>query len=140
VLTSAVGRVARIGRTRLLSLQSLRGPDTHTPSWQVSFNVQGLPSSQAVPFGTGWQVPVAELHRRHCGQDTFSAGSAFGTSGTPSALLVDEHGNVASELAVGAPGVLALATGQTLSMANDVKNGPAARPAPRKARRKRRGR
>jgi thiol-disulfide isomerase/thioredoxin len=67
----------------------------------------------------------------------FSAGSAFGASGTPSGLLVDEQGNVASELAVGAPGVLALATGQTLPMAaNDLENGPVARPVPRKARRK----
>jgi hypothetical protein len=39
----------------------------------------------------------------------FSAGRAFGASGTPSAVLVDAEGNVASEVAVGAPGVLGLA-------------------------------
>jgi methylamine dehydrogenase accessory protein MauD len=39
----------------------------------------------------------------------FNAGLAFGASGTPSAVLVDRKGNIASELAVGAPGVLALA-------------------------------
>jgi thiol-disulfide isomerase/thioredoxin/uncharacterized membrane protein YphA (DoxX/SURF4 family) len=39
----------------------------------------------------------------------FAVGSAFGASGTPSAVLVDEAGNVASELVVGAPAVLALA-------------------------------
>ena len=39
----------------------------------------------------------------------FGVGSAFGASGTPSAVLVDEEGKVASELAVGAPAVLALA-------------------------------
>ena len=42
----------------------------------------------------------------------FSVGRAFGASGTPSAVLVDEEGRVASELAVGAPGVLELAQGR----------------------------
>jgi methylamine dehydrogenase accessory protein MauD len=36
-------------------------------------------------------------------------GSAFGAPGTPSAVLIDEQGQIASELAVGAPAVLALA-------------------------------
>jgi thiol-disulfide isomerase/thioredoxin len=40
---------------------------------------------------------------------TFAAGSAFGTGGTPSAIRVDSEGKIASGLAVGAPGVLALA-------------------------------
>jgi peroxiredoxin len=39
----------------------------------------------------------------------FSIGHAFGASGTPSAVLVDPDGNVASEVVVGAPEVLALA-------------------------------
>jgi thiol-disulfide isomerase/thioredoxin len=39
----------------------------------------------------------------------FATGSAFGAGGTPTAVLVDENGNVASEVAVGAPAVLALA-------------------------------
>ncbi len=39
----------------------------------------------------------------------FAVGSAFGASGTPSAVLVDAKGKIASELAVGAPAVLALA-------------------------------
>ena len=39
----------------------------------------------------------------------FNAGHAFEASGTLSAVLVDEEGNVASEVAVGAPAVLALA-------------------------------
>jgi thiol-disulfide isomerase/thioredoxin len=41
----------------------------------------------------------------------FSAGQAFGAGGTPSALLVDSAGLIASGLAVGAPSVLALAGG-----------------------------
>jgi peroxiredoxin/uncharacterized membrane protein YphA (DoxX/SURF4 family) len=40
---------------------------------------------------------------------SFATGRAFGASGTPSAVLVDAKGKVASEVAVGAPGVLELA-------------------------------
>src|SRR5215212_3283542 len=39
----------------------------------------------------------------------FAVGRAFGASGTPSAVLVDAEGKLASEVAVGAPGVLELA-------------------------------
>src|SRR5215216_5746238 len=40
---------------------------------------------------------------------SFATGRAFGASGTPSAVLVDAEGKVASGVAVGAPGVLELA-------------------------------
>jgi hypothetical protein len=40
---------------------------------------------------------------------TFTTGQAFGVSGTPSAVLVDAEGMIASEIAVGAQAVLALA-------------------------------
>ncbi len=39
----------------------------------------------------------------------FNTGLAFGATGTPSAVLVDSEGKVASEVAVGAPAVLGLA-------------------------------
>jgi len=39
----------------------------------------------------------------------FATGRAFGASGTPSAVLVDAEGKVASEVAVGSPAVLELA-------------------------------
>jgi len=39
----------------------------------------------------------------------FATGRAFGASGTPSAILIDKEGKVASEVAVGAQAVLALA-------------------------------
>jgi hypothetical protein len=39
----------------------------------------------------------------------FAVGRAFGANGTPSAVLVDEEGKVASEVAVGAQAVLELA-------------------------------
>jgi hypothetical protein len=41
----------------------------------------------------------------------FSVGRAFGASGTPSAVLVDKEGKIASGVAVGAPAVLELARG-----------------------------
>jgi len=40
----------------------------------------------------------------------FESARAFGAGGTPSAVLVDKDGRVASEVAVGGPAVLALAT------------------------------
>jgi peroxiredoxin/uncharacterized membrane protein YphA (DoxX/SURF4 family) len=40
---------------------------------------------------------------------TFATGRSFGVQGTPSAVLVDESGRIASDVAVGAPAVLALA-------------------------------
>jgi thiol-disulfide isomerase/thioredoxin len=39
----------------------------------------------------------------------FATGRAFGASGTPSAVLVDAQGKVASDIAVGAPAVLEMA-------------------------------
>jgi peroxiredoxin len=39
----------------------------------------------------------------------FAIGRAFGASGTPSAVLVDSKGKIASEVAVGAPAVFQLA-------------------------------
>jgi hypothetical protein len=38
-----------------------------------------------------------------------SVAASFGASGTPSAVLVDAEGKVASEMAVGAPAILELA-------------------------------
>lgn len=43
--------------------------------------------------------------------ESFSVGPRFGVNGTPSAVLLEADGRVASEVAVGAPGVLELAGG-----------------------------
>jgi thiol-disulfide isomerase/thioredoxin/uncharacterized membrane protein YphA (DoxX/SURF4 family) len=48
----------------------------------------------------------------------FSVGPAFGVNGTPSAVLVDAAGKVASTVGVGAPGVMALARNESLPVAN----------------------
>jgi peroxiredoxin len=56
-----------------------------------------------------------EANREQCLSSTvvldqnFAVGRAFGASGTPSAVLVDAQGKVASDIAVGAPAVLELA-------------------------------
>lgn len=39
---------------------------------------------------------------------SFATGQAFGSSGTPSAILVNQDGKIASDVSVGAPGVLAM--------------------------------
>jgi hypothetical protein len=42
----------------------------------------------------------------------WKAGAAFGASGTPSAVLVDREGKIASPIGVGGQAVLQLANGQ----------------------------
>ena len=42
-------------------------------------------------------------------EDAALAGRAFGANGTPSAVLIDGEGKIASEVAVGAPSILELA-------------------------------
>jgi thiol-disulfide isomerase/thioredoxin len=50
----------------------------------------------------------------------FGSGRAFGAAGTPAAVLVDRDGRIASEVAVGAPAVLALAAGQAMALGTGV--------------------
>lgn len=57
----------------------------------------------------------------------FTTGRQFGASGTPSAILIDADGKIASRVAVGAPGVLALANNE-----DPAKAAPPAPPAPKK--------
>jgi peroxiredoxin len=70
------------------------------------------PKILVVSTGTKEENKALGLRSRVVLDQTFSAGSAFGANGTPSAVLVDRKGNIASELAVGAPAVLALARGE----------------------------
>ena len=46
---------------------------------------------------------------------SFAAGRAFGAGGTPMAGLVDAEGKIDSDLAAGAPAVLALAAGDEVA-------------------------
>jgi hypothetical protein len=75
--------------------------------------LKGEPSLLVVDTGgtaeenraTGFRSPVLM-------DQSFTVMNAFGANGTPSAVLVDAKGKVASELAVGALAVMALARGQ----------------------------
>jgi thiol-disulfide isomerase/thioredoxin len=70
---------------------------------------EGAPKLLVVSTGSVKDNRAMGLRFKVVLDETFSAGSAFGANGTPSAVLVDRKGNIASELAVGAPAVLALA-------------------------------
>jgi protein-disulfide isomerase len=76
--------------------------------WEASAP-QDAPKLLVVSAGTEEANKAMGLRSTVVLDQNFSVGSAFGASGTPSAVLVDEEGKVASELAVGAPSVLALA-------------------------------
>jgi len=47
--------------------------------------------------------------------DTFAVGQLFGANGTPSGVLIDAEGKIVSTLAVGAPEVMALLSGEKLA-------------------------
>jgi thiol-disulfide isomerase/thioredoxin len=70
---------------------------------------EGAPEILVVSAGTAEDNRAMGLRSTVVLDQGFSVGSAFGASGTPSAVLVDSEGKVASEVAVGAPTVLALA-------------------------------
>jgi peroxiredoxin len=55
----------------------------------------------------------------------FQTGRAFGASGTPSSILIDEQGRIASRVAVGGPAVLAMAKGEEAPVPTGNGGGPA---------------
>jgi peroxiredoxin len=108
-----------------VELADFRGEETLVLFWNTGcgFCQQMLPDlkeweSQA-PEGAPRLVVVSagtEEANREMGlaspvllDQQFAVGRAFGASGTPSAVLVDAEGKVASEVAVGAPSVMKLA-------------------------------
>ncbi len=70
---------------------------------------EGAPKLLVVSTGTQEANEDMKLRSPVVLDQNFSAGSAFGANGTPSAVLVDSEGKVASEVAVGAPAVLGMA-------------------------------
>jgi peroxiredoxin len=68
----------------------------------------GAPQLLFISSGSAEENRAQGLKSRFLLDDAFSAGSAFGTDGTPSAILVDADGKVASEMGVGAPDVMKL--------------------------------
>jgi thiol-disulfide isomerase/thioredoxin len=77
--------------------------------WEANPPPGGAPKLLVVSAGTVEANEAMELNSPVVLDQQFATGRAFGVSGTPSAVLVDEDGKIASEVAVGAPAVLELA-------------------------------
>jgi peroxiredoxin/uncharacterized membrane protein YphA (DoxX/SURF4 family) len=78
--------------------------------WEASLH-EGAPKLLIVSAGTVEANKEMGLTSTVVLDQQFAVGRLFGASGTPSAVLVDAGGMIASEVAVGAPAVLELARG-----------------------------
>jgi peroxiredoxin len=76
--------------------------------WEASLP-EGAPKLLIVSAGTEEANRKQGLSSTVVVDQNFAVGRAFGASGTPSAVLVDAQGKVASDIAVGAPAVMELA-------------------------------
>jgi len=72
---------------------------------------EGAPKLLVVSSGTVEANRALGLRAPVLTDQQMTIGGAFGTYGTPTAVLVDERGNIASGVASGSPAVLALAGG-----------------------------
>ncbi len=77
-------------------------------AWEAN-RPEGAPKLMLVAAGSAEDNKALGLRSPILLDSTFSVGRSLGSTGTPSAILIDAKGNVASELAVGAPGVMELA-------------------------------
>jgi peroxiredoxin len=73
----------------------------------------GAPKLLVVSAGTVEENEGMRLRSPVLLDENFTVGSAFGASGTPMAVLVDEEGRIASDVVAGGPAVMALARGET---------------------------
>jgi peroxiredoxin len=87
-------------------LDELRAWDVHPP--------EGAPKLLVVATGDEAQIRAMELRAPVLVDQTFTKAWEFGANGTPMAVLVDEEGRIASEVAAGGPGVMALARGEAV--------------------------
>jgi peroxiredoxin/uncharacterized membrane protein YphA (DoxX/SURF4 family) len=131
---------------RAMSVAGFPGYSTLVLFWNpgCSFCQQMLPDLKAleanrpavapkllvVSTGTVEANRALGLHAPIVLDQGFTAGQAFGASGTPSAVLVDAQGRIASSIAVGAPAVLALARGEAPNPAGAPGNGADEAPVP----------
>jgi peroxiredoxin len=76
--------------------------------WEASLP-EGAPKLLVVSSGTEEANREQGLSSTVVLDQNFAVGRAFGASGTPSAVLVDAEGKVASDIALGAPAVMELA-------------------------------
>ncbi|MCA1683531.1 MAG: TlpA family protein disulfide reductase [Actinobacteria bacterium] len=72
----------------------------------------GAPELLVVSTGSRGDNAAMGLRSPVLLDEGFTVAGRFGANGTPMAVLVDEEGRIASDVAVGAPAVLALARGQ----------------------------
>jgi thiol-disulfide isomerase/thioredoxin len=82
-------------------LPELRGWERQRPA--------GVPRLLLISTGAAEANRAMELASPVLLDDAFHTGRLFGAAGTPSAVLIDREGKVASGVAVGGPAVLALA-------------------------------
>jgi thiol-disulfide isomerase/thioredoxin len=134
---------------RTISLAGLRGRKTLVLFWDPGCGFcqqmlddlkaweanppQDAPKLLVVSTGSAEENRAMGLRSPVLLDQGFSAGMAFGANGTPSAILVDGKGKIASELAVGAPAVLALAglqPGSTQQSTGSVAVAKLGEPAP----------
>jgi hypothetical protein len=108
-----------------MDLSALRGRRTMLLFWNpgCGFCLQmldevGAESTRGRSRPAGDLLGTAEANRKQGFRSRvlldsiWGAGNVLGAGGTPSAILVDEGGTVASEVSVGKPAVLALAGDQ----------------------------
>jgi thiol-disulfide isomerase/thioredoxin len=76
--------------------------------WEAN-RPQGAPELLVISAGTSEANKEMDPNSTVVLDQEFAAGRSFGPSGTPSAVLVDKNGKIASEVAIGAPAVLELA-------------------------------
>ncbi|MDQ3865431.1 MAG: TlpA family protein disulfide reductase, partial [Actinomycetota bacterium] len=79
-------------------------------AWEAA-RPENAPNIVVVSSGGTEEIRAMGLRSPVLVDQTFAVGQSFGANGTPMAVLVDEQGNVASDVAVGAEQVLALARG-----------------------------
>lgn len=72
----------------------------------------GAPEVILVSTGTVESNKAMGLSSTTVIDEGFTTGRKFGATGTPSAILIDPTGKIASEIAVGGPNVIALASGK----------------------------
>ena len=117
-------------RGRTVNLAGMRGSDTLVLFWSTTCGFcnrmlpelkaweadppEGAPKLLVVSKGTTQDNLAQGLRSTVVLDQDFAVGRSFGATGTPSAVLVDREGRIASELAVGATQVMALARGEKL--------------------------
>jgi len=89
---------------------------------------EGAPKLLVVSTGEIEQNRLMELKSTVVLDQGFATGRAFGATGTPSAVLIDPDGKIASPIARGAPAVLALANGNMRSPAAQSNGATALKP------------